>query len=382
MPIPYPSVWSSESWPSVLEAGDRSRKKAVNLVVLALGWLEMKRPLKAPSSMALGARLSRAQWLVVRRLERALEDVASSGDIDAKAMGRTAAKVEGLDDMLHVLEEQARELKVSFYEQKFKAQLSSSTKSVLAPGHQLTDPGVVVGKLKKGSPALAKPLDADRLSLPMEPPSFDPSDLLAEPHRTVFKDPVSKAIAPGDSMKTPPKVRLHANPDQAWSFLQLLDRRHRLTLAPAEKVRESHLAGAFGLVKDLEKDRLIIDARPANELEATLNTWTRTMGSVQAFLQHEIFPGYCMYFSGTDLKDFYYAFRITSRRAHRNALKYALTQAQAKRFQCYTDELQHSSVLYPCLSTMAMGDNNAVELGQCSHLNIGLQVGAIHPVNC
>ena len=142
-------------------------------------------------------------------------------------------------------------------------------------------------------------------------------------------------MEPASAVEAPPKVRVHASRDQALQFVKFLDDRGLLTLAPAEKVRRSHLCGAFGLVKDLHKDRLILDARPANMLEDTLHTWTRTMGAVQALLQHEIQPNFNMYFSGTDLRDYYYCFRVTSRRAWRNAMRLPLTPSQVASFQCF-----------------------------------------------
>ena len=308
-----------------------------------------------------------------------MKDVGDSGDIDAAAMGRTASKVEGLDGIIVELQHQASSWREAGYEHRWRAQSQSSMETKLRAGHERADPGVVVGKLKVGAPVLAKSVDAARLSVPKEPPEFDPSDLLQEPHKTVYRDPLSRACTPSAASHNPPPVRVHASRDQAHEFLKFLDSRHRLELAPAEKVRRSHLCGAFSLTKDLEKDRLILDARPANQLEETLRDWTRTMGSIQALLQHEISPHCSMYFSGTDLKDFYYCFRVTSKRAYRNAMRLPMTPAQVSGFSCFSAELQQHKLLFPCLRTMAMGDNNAVEMGQCAHINIGLQSGAIKP---
>ena len=38
---------------------------------------------------------------MVRRLERLIEDVSFSGDIGPKEMGRTAARLEGLEEVIH-----------------------------------------------------------------------------------------------------------------------------------------------------------------------------------------------------------------------------------------------------------------------------------------
>ena len=379
MSLPYPEVWRPELSKKWCSLARRARKKSVNLVVALLNWLHMNRPTRAPAALALGSRLSKKQWRVVEHFERLMADVAESGDIDAAAMGRSAAKVEGLDEILIDLQRQAVSWTEAGYEHRWRAQSGVCTARPRAAGHCLADPGVVVGKLKTGAPVLAKSVDATRLSVPNQPPEFDPSVLFGFPHKEVYVDPVARAMEPASAVEAPPKVRVHASRDQALQFVKFLDDRGLLTLAPAEKVRRSHLCGAFGLVKDLHKDRLILDARPANMLEDTLHTWTRTMGTVQALLQHEIQPNFNMYFSGTDLRDYYYCFRVTSRRAWRNAMRLPLTPSQVASFQCFSEDMWQEPVLFPCLKTLAMGDNNAVELGQYAHLKIGLDAGIIFP---
>eukprot|EP00435_Cladocopium_sp_Y103_P042123 s672_g11.t1 len=379
MPLPFPEVWRREPAKKGCSLASRARKKSVNLIVAMLDWLHMNRPRQAPFALALGARLTNRQWRVVKHFDRLIADVAKSGDIDAAAMGRTAAKVEGLDEILCELQQQAVSWTEAGYEHWWRAQSGVCTARPQPAGHGLADPGEVVGKLKMGAPVLAKSVDATRLSVPSQPPEFDPSVLFDFPHKEVYADPVARAIAPASAVGTPPKVRVHASRDQAFQFVKFLDERGLLTLAPAEKVRRSHLCGAFGLVKDLHKDRLILDARPANMLEDTLHTWTRTMGAIQALIQHEMQPNFNMYFSGTDLRDYYYCFRVTSRRAWRNAMRLPLSPSQVASFRCFSEDLQHEPVLFPCLKTLAMGDNNAVELGQYAHLKIGLDAGIVFP---
>ena len=59
------------------------------------------------------------------------------------------------------------------------------------------------------------------------------------------------------------------------------------------------------------------------------------MGAVQALLQHEIQPNFNMYFSGTDLRDYYYCFRVTSRRAWRNAMEIAFDSFPSSLFSVF-----------------------------------------------
>ena len=144
---------------------------------------------------------------------------------------------------------------------------SGSGISKMKQGHGSLDAGEVVGRLPIQVPSLAKQVDPARLSLPEGRPEFDAGPLLQEPHRTVFEDPISAARKPGLATDRPPRVRVHASKEQAIGLLQSLDRGGRLRLGPKEKIRSSYLCGCFALVKDSEKDRMILDARPPNELE-------------------------------------------------------------------------------------------------------------------
>eukprot|EP00438_Fugacium_kawagutii_P035056 Skav236663 [mRNA] locus=scaffold338:109507:114366:- [translate_table: standard] len=378
MPVPFPEVWGRSLKKSWCDPGSWARKKSINLLIAALNWLHMGRPKQCPAAVALGARLSGCQWRVVRRFERLQSDVATSGEINAEAMGRTAARVESLDQLLVLLQQQAVSLREAGYEHRLQAQHSSQATSK-RPGHDRNDPGVVVGKLSVGAPVQAKSVDASRLSIPTAPPEFDPTVLFEHPHRDVYVDPIKLATDPTQTKLVPPKVRVHASRDQALQFLHFLDEHHRLELVPAKKIRTSHVCGAFTLTKDLQKDRLILDARPPNQLEHTYSSWTRTLGAVQSLMQLELEPHKNLYFSGTDLRDYYYNFRISSRRARRNALKFPITAKQASAFRCFKPDMWQEDRLYPCLKTLAMGDNNAVELGQCAHLQLGLHADIIHP---
>ena len=82
--------------------------------------------------------------------------------------------------------------------------------------------------------------------------------------------------------------------------------------------------------------------------------------------------------SGTDLCDYYYCYRVSKHRAHRNALAFPLAPQQAASLQCFDQSMTQHARLVPCLSTLAMGDNQAVELGQCAHVRLGLQAQAFH----
>eukprot|EP00435_Cladocopium_sp_Y103_P016382 s82_g4.t1 len=378
MPLPFPDKFAKYMpAPEQAPFPVRALQKMLNLVIAALSWLHMGRPLKAPSVMALGRALTAPQWQVVRRLERLLVEVYRHKKVSSADMGRNAVKVEGLDGLLHELHEVAAELpKVPYSDRAAK---TGRADSFLLPGHDLGSPGEELGRFAKAAPVLAKKVEASRLSFPEDKPEFDPTRLFDERHSTVYSDPISLAREPEAGDEPPPRVRVQASDAGAFELFRFLDKHHRLRLVPASRVRKERTCGAFSLVKDEQKDRLIVDARPANSLEETLRDYCHTLGAVSALLQVELQPGKQLVMSGTDLRDFYYCFRVSKARSHRNAFKFPLSRAQASQFACFPTAGPDDDIWYPCLATMAMGDNNAVELGQGAHVLLGLNAGIFHP---
>ena len=350
----------------------RCRQMAVNLLVLSLSWLHMHKPKKSPRELNRHGKLSAAQWSVVKRFELRLDALAEVGDVGPVEMGRAAVKTEGLVSILHDLLSKAEQLLPSGYAS------GSAPHSLVSDDQQEWcdgDAGEVIGRLDRGAPILAKEVEPSRLSFPQDVPEFRPENLFSEPHRSVFLDPIGKARTPAPEDQ-PPRVQVRASKTKTRELLRFLDAHHRLILAPPENIRETHLCGAFALVKDERKDRLILDARPPNELEETLRDWCSTLGSVTALSQIELLPNNVLYMSGTDLRDFYYCFKVSKERGFRNAFACPLKNHQARELKCYGPHLDKHAILYPCLSTLAMGDNQAVELGQKAHVRLGLQARA------
>ena len=373
MPLPYPEVFD-ESSEAALDVSFpvRALWKVLNLVVAALSWLHMGRPERAPACMALHLPLNFQQRGVVRRLERLISEVHQTKTVKPSDMGRNAAKVEGLDSLLCELHGVAATLPRGPYESALRK--ADESERCLAAGHELSHPGEVLGTFSFPNPVMAKPVDAQRLSFPEEHPEFNPVKLFSEPHVTTYNDPVSFAAEPNPEVP-PPRVRVQSSREGAIELFHFLDRHRQLRLAPASQVRKDRTCGAFALIKDAEKDRLIIDARAPNELEPTLRDYCQTLGAVSALLQIELQPENILLLNGTDLRDYYYCFKISKARAYRNAFRFPLTRAQAMAYDCFHAVDNGEEMWYPCLSTMAMGDNNAVELGQGSHVLLGLKAG-------
>ena len=377
IPAPYKEGFVTSGSERGVDRAAKARRKAVNLAVLSLSWLHLGKPRRVPLLFSRFNTLSSKQWGVVRRLESYLTAVEEVGDVGPKEMGRTSVRMEGLESLLRDLHGTVVGMAATGYTDHTVSS-EGTKKSALRRGFEQTYRGEVVGTMTSGTPVLAKEIDASRLSFPKEKPEFNPAELFDEPHKTVFLDPVKLANTPDFENNPPPKVHLRATHSKALELLHFLDHHHRLRIVPEHKIRKDYCCGAFALVKDAAKDRLILDARPPNTLEATLTDWCSTLASVQALAQQELLPGFNMFFNGTDLRDYYYCFRVTSKRSYRNVFNFPLTIQQARTFHCFQEKMAPAmaAIFYPCLATLAMGDNQAVELGQKAHVKLGLAAGA------
>ena len=129
----------------------------------------------------------------------------------------------------------------------------------------------------------------------------------------------------------------------------------------------------------LTADRMILDARGPNLLEAGLNRWTQSLGCAESFLQICLAENEVLVLSGADLKDYYYHYCISPQRLVRNALAGLIEEPVAHRFSCFEERFAGKGPFRAALNSMAMGDLNSVEFGQLAHLSLSLQAKVFAP---
>ncbi|CAL1126880.1 unnamed protein product [Cladocopium goreaui] len=123
----------------------------------------------------------------------------------------------------------------------------------------------------------------------------------------------------------------------------------------------------FAVGKDALLDRVILDGRPANCLVQKLDSWTASMASATCLVDICVGPGEVLLCSGEDLRDFFYQFKVTPSRTARNTLAEPLNLAEADKV--FGKQFEDGRGLTYCgLSSLAMGDTNACEFAQASHL--------------
>ena len=366
MPVPYPEAFkrlADDSGSALL-----AQKRGVNCVVMVLNFLYLGRPRVAPVTLRLGAKLSRPQWEAVQRIEKALLTWTTVSPIGPVEMGRTAAKMEDLEGILHALETSACTLgngKRDYFGNK--------ENSVAEAGHPRLTCGEVVGFSSLEAFSTFKQVEADRLVLVGEP-SFDPSPYLDELGRNVFQNPCECRASPSEVLVPPPKVKVHCSASEKMKLYSLLDSTKRLSLHARSEVLPDYGSGLFCVVKDLKRDRLILDSRPANILEPELGRWIKALASAESLTRILLRPDKVLVSSGNDLKDFYYFFTATPSRCRRNVLVGPMHVNSVRHLQCFDEGLHgREQWVYGALATMAMGDSAAVELAQTAHLGIVLQ---------
>ena len=366
MPLPYPEVLQESC------AGDTAkdcRKRGLNAAIIVLNFLFLGRPHKASTDMGVGKRLSREQWEVVRRLEhfqRAWIDVSPCGP---EEMGRTAAKVESLEETLADLELQAVSLtqKSSKY---FASELDLNTSD------DREALGDLVGKSKLDKLSTFKPVDPDRLGF-VGRPAFDPSPFLDSRTRAVFNQPLTERIRPALYTGLVPRVRVHCSMEKKIKLFELLDASGRLGVHLASEVTPGFGSGLFSVVKDLQRDRLILDSRGANTLEVPILRWVRGLAAGECLTRLTLKPSEKLVCSGNDLRDFYYLFRSTEERSRRNVLTGSIPVALISHLHAVKEIHRSQKRVFCSLATLAMGDTQAVEIAQTCHLGLAAQKGII-----
>ena len=358
MPLPYPSVYkrSARRRTSRLRTAERH---AVNLVVAVLSWLALDSPTAGPAWLSLGQPLSGEQRGAVRRLESSVRVLVRQPMVGPSEMGRVAAKVEAVENQLGRLETIARRLgRVCRHytgtpddmdylgprsEESDPSLRSSSSGrplsgtvscgwgsgSIGAPAATITtgasagmsqtpvdaaffleDPAAEFADcLRLGGDAetVAKPLESHRLVLTGRP-VFDPSPHLDPESRSHFLDPAAWMMDPSLLTEALPRPKFKATRAERLRVLQMLDDTDRLRFIPARLVDPRFTSGLFAIIKDQDRDRMIMDSRCPNAVELPTGRWIRTMATAASLLSLSLEPSEELVMAGEDLKDYYYFF--------------------------------------------------------------------------
>ena len=296
--------------------------------------------------------------------------------VDATGMGRTAAKAEIQDEEVAALHRAL--LQVQSFDGRYGGGSSGARTSEpeRRDGNEVEQrfSEMVVGTTDGLPYVAARPLVADRIVFGA-PPKFDPLPYLDHRTAAMYEHPEQHHRQyPED----PPRVSVRATSEEKVKLYRKMTECGRLTFLRCGEVEPAYASGLFGVVKDLSRDRLIMDSRPANGREQGLNHWCGCLANAALLGGTELEPYEDLRLSGQDIKDLFYQFVVGHPRACRNALVGKLTAAEARAI--FGDSLSiPPEGGYAGLSTMAMGDLCAVEFAQAAHISVMLHCKALHP---
>ena len=361
MPLPFPEMHKSCA---KRFQQDADRKLGVNFLVLVLNSFAAGRRHFRNAMPGMGTPLNRQQWEVVRRLAEHVDGWNKQPPVRANEMGRSAVKVEGMEDLLATLAADATPIGA-----ELRNYLGRALPGLQTSWGNRCNPGEVVGTLRHDVACLAKQVEPDRLKF-WDVPSFNPGPFMDFDNLQKFLTPLDFAEVADIDEYRPPRVSVRCRGSDVVSFLELLDSSQRLALVPKDKVRMDFRNGAFSIPKDAARDRMVLDARLPNLLETNEDPWIQSLGSLSQFNHYFLKPHEQAHLYAEDLREYYHAFLISDH----NAFKLQVEPWQVQHLKCFNSSLKGRGPLIPCLKTMAMGDLNAVSFGQVAHLSVLLSL--------
>ena len=225
-----------------------------------------------------------------------------------------------------------------------------------------------------------KEIDSKRLTF-VGRPVFDPSPYLDPKGRKIFQDPLATRDPITPTTRRPPRLRVHCSKTEKVRLFELLDSTDRLAIHKASEVTPLYGSGLFAVTKSLSKDRMILDSRGANILEAPCGRWIRSLASAEVVCRYLLKENEELVCSGNDLKDFYYFFSASASRSERNVLVGALHPKELSHLRALKPEHHQEDTVYGALKTLAMGDCQAVELAQSCHLGLSVSSNIVTAEN-
>lgn len=405
-PVPMPSRarWTAHASCTL---GPQRRRRAkvhklawdlVRLQIGCLNWLALGSPCIPPASACVGgARLSESQHAVVDTLERHTLHFLRAGRFSSSSLGRSAEKFDVLLRMALELPQcdTACPEDVDRMLSKFVSALHSDWDSYsrlrsgshhwpdrpsMPQAAASTEAGVLhagvasLGTCSLDSGLASKRIFSDRIKWTL-PPSFDPRPFLTDTAaRLLYDNPNAFRLSPSEWPRLP-RAQVHCSRTELLRLASKWDQHKALRLIPCDEVPFQETVGCFGVSKDAEFDRFILNPVVANSRTKGLSRFTKLLapGSLLA-LAHLPSDNHVMRFNCDDLSEMYYTFRVSYDRSKRNTLGVAYCPWELKHFSIY-DPHTHNRPCYLALSTLAMGDLHSVEFAQQSHFNVLNTIG-------
>ena len=353
--------------------------------MVTLNWLALGQCRSPPDHARLGHPLSPGQHELLERLEDLVDYYLLCGEVTLDSLGRASEKLRNLSASIFSLPTVSSCLNfediTSFLESirvafdSFSREKHSKYRSTKSDPEQDTEPAELQ---RSGKPSerirvsanacSAKPVIASRIKWKLAP-SFDREPYLTDPIvKKAYKDP-DFLRKPEHTWPRLGRAEVYAERDEVLVLAGKWDSLGASRLVPCDSIRDDEAVGLFAVAKDAEFDRLILNRTVVNSRSFGYSRFTKTIAPGYLITMIALSPSERLLISSDDLCEFYYTFRVSAKRAGRNAIGIRFHHSEVSHLQCFNPSL-HTGYVYVCLGTLAMGDALAVEIAQQSHMNL------------
>ena len=379
-PVPVPRHWR---WTAYERPNPRRRHRRefcrvrhqmVQIVICCLNFQACGFNPKPPQRAQLGAPISTAQHRVIERIEDLVSHFLGPM-FEGRELGRAQEKFSGL---ISLVQELPRSEDPSFEDlakllMQVRGEFSPYSSHFVNPDegdksdstHRCSLKPSVVSSQKIGGGS--KPVLAARVKWE-NAPSFEAEEFLDPLTRAAFINPEVLRL-PMHMWPDSRPAKVHCPKAELMRLVELWDSLGALHIMKAEDKDFSEAVGLFCVPKDEQFDRLIINPKTINSRMVSLSQSTKELapGSMLSLLSLD--PSSAYRFNADDLTDFYYTFRVSSKRAERNAIRCLFESHELSHLKTFDPNLGSGPFLV-CLRSLAMGDSLAVEIAQQSHTRV------------
>ena len=374
----------------------RVAREFVRVQVGCLNWLALGCPRTAPTHACIrGAVLTSDQHSVLETLERRSLHFLRAGPFSKSTLGWSGEKFASLFSRASELSQADASCAcgvdrlLSEFVSAFESDWCPYTRSRGHPEPPAAEPAQAastptaatvpgasedLGYDSVGSNITCKPIQADRIKWTL-PPSFNPVPFLVDPQvRSAYIDPETVKL-PAAAWPRLPRAKVHATRAQLLKLAAKWDQFQALRIFRCSEVDPMETVGCFGVPKDENFDRFILNPSVANARSMKLSCYTKLLAP-GCLLAQATLPtcDHFLRFCCDDLSEMYYTFVVPIRRAKRNCLGIVFQPSELQNFSVFNPRV-HNEPCFLALNALAMGDCGAVEYAQQSHFNVLASLG-------
>lgn len=348
------------------------RSQVLQHVIGVLNWESLGHPLKPPARACIGNCFSDHQWLMICRLERLVDHFLRAEPVSAKSLGRSFEKFSTMlafakelpecreVDLFNLVQEVAKDLDP--YQSKPPTTCRDQDDR---DRHKDCCHDAPVSKL---SMSVAKPVIASRIKWEHSP-AFDPIPF--------FKDQIVRdAFVNPDSVKLPShqwvvkaKGRVHCSRAELLKLAEKWDSKGACRIFRVDEINLDEAVGLFGVPKDAEFDRMILNPQVVNGRMKSFSHYTKQLAPGSLFTLIRLPPELAFRINADDLAEMYYTIKVPDSRAKRNSIGVIFDASALSHLSCF-DPSKHRGPCVVALGALAMGDSWAVEFAQQAHHNV------------